>query len=330
MTDFCVKGKNMDIRKIEPGEIDAVLEVFANNFFDDRYYQGWYKDKKEMMDDFREVMTWTLENGWNMGAYEGGYLVGMALTFLLRKLDDYMFGEFFGNEGNLHDRMKEHIGCIYVFAVCVNEEHRHKGVATELFSSILDPCEEYVADTTNKIAKRMLEKRHFVFNRIEWDKDWWESAHRTKLYERDSTKLPDGDWYGDKIVESTPPFPDGTAWKPEQSGKRLIYGKPLVVGDTLSMLYTNEKTTWLGFYPVKAWGRTFYGAEHCVVVGVDDHGIALLYSIEDIGTFRNRIRRYTWDDVCNNLASGHFVKTGCSDEQYIKYMPYHFSKGLVV
>ena len=86
----------VEIRKIEPGEIDAVLEVFANNFFDDRYYQGWYKDKKEMMDDFREVMTWTLENGWNMGAYDGGNLVGMALTFPLRKLDDHMFGEFFG------------------------------------------------------------------------------------------------------------------------------------------------------------------------------------------------------------------------------------------
>lgn len=324
----------MDIRKIEAGEIDAVLKVFADNFFDDPYYKGWYENKQAMMDDFREVMTWTLENGWNMGAYEGGYLVGMALTFPLRKLDDHMFEEFFGeleycpsgSPDGLYHCMKNHIDCIYIFAVCVNEGHRRKGVATELFASILDPCEEYIADTTNKIAKRMMEKRHFLFNRIKYDKDWWESAYRTKLYERDKTKLPDEDWYGSKIVESTPPFPDGTAWKPEQSGHRSIYGKPLIVGDTLSILYENEKLTWFGFYPVKGWGgRIFYGAEYCTVVGVDDYGIALLYSIDVHGAFSNYIKKYTWDDVCNNLASGHFIKTGCSNEQYIKYMPYHFS-----
>ena len=316
----------MEIRRIETGEIDAVLEVFANNFFDNQYYKGMYKGKTEMMDDFRECMTWTLENGWNMGAYDGGNLVGMALTFPLRKLDDHMFKEFFGEPeyspsgyaDGLYHRMKDHIDCIYIFAVCVNEEHRRKGIANELFSSILDPCEEYIADVTDKIARRMLGKRHFLFNRMKYNIDWWEEAYRTKLYERDATQLPDEKWYNcitvERFVDS--PFDDGTAWHPEQSGLRAIYGKPLHVGDTLSMLFDDDekrarKLGWFGFYPVKGWGgRTYYGAEYCTVVGIDEYGISLLYSIES-DDFKNYVKRIRWEGVCGHLASGFFRKTDC-------------------
>ena len=171
----------MDIRRIEPNEIDAVLEVFANNFFGDRYYKGWYKDKKEMMDDFREVMEWTLENGWNMGAYEEGSLVGMALTFPLGKLDDHMFGEFFGTEGELHDLMKRHLDSTYIFAVCVNEENRCKGIATELFGSILEEGTSYISDTTSEIGQHMFGKRGFSLERMNTTDDFWHKAYRPAL-----------------------------------------------------------------------------------------------------------------------------------------------------
>ena len=171
----------MDIRKIEAGEIDAVLEVFANNFFDDPYYRGWYENKQAMMDDFREVMTWTLENGWNIGAYEDGYLIGIALTFPLQKLDNYMFGEFFGNEGELYDTMKNHLDSTYIFAICVNEENRHKGIATELFSSILEEGTSYVSDTTSEIGRHMFGKRGFSLERMNVTDDFWHTAYREAL-----------------------------------------------------------------------------------------------------------------------------------------------------
>ena len=171
----------MDIRRIEAGEIDAVLKVFADNFFDDPYYRGWYDDKQAMMDDFREVMTWTLENGWNMGAYEKGYLVGIALTFPLQKLDNYMFGEFFGNEGELYNTMKNHLDSTYIFAICVNEENRRKGIATELFSSILEEGTSYISDTTSEIGQYMFGKRGFSLERMNATDDFWHTAYREAL-----------------------------------------------------------------------------------------------------------------------------------------------------
>ncbi len=179
----------MDIRRIEPNEIDAVLEVFADSFFDDQYYKGAYSDKQAMMDDFREVMTWTLENGWNMGSYENGYLIGMALTFPLRKLDDRMFGEFFGSEGVLHDTMRNSLDANFLFAMCVDEAHRGKGVANALFDSVLDEGVAYIGDTTSVMSRRMCEKRGFKTERFSETDDWWYKVYRPALVEQETMAL---------------------------------------------------------------------------------------------------------------------------------------------
>lgn len=173
--------KCFKMRPIRLNELDAVLRMFAENFFDDVYYLGAYADKASMEDDFRECMTWILENGNNVGVYDRDSIIGMALSFPLDKLDDHMFGEFFGEEGVLYNEMKAHLDSTFLFAICIDHDYRGMFIGSRLFEAILDDDKSYIGDTTGIISLGMCQRRGFECKPFNENDSWWNRVYRPAL-----------------------------------------------------------------------------------------------------------------------------------------------------
>ena len=154
-------------------DLDSSVGLFVECFFHDKYYDGMYPDEGSMRDDFRRYFAWMLENGCGIGAFHDGELVGETVSFPMRKLDEQMFIDFFGEEGCLHDEMSRHMDSVFLFDICVSERFRGNGVASRLFDMALTDGQSYIGDTTGDISREMCLRRGFKVEKMQDGNDWW-------------------------------------------------------------------------------------------------------------------------------------------------------------
>lgn len=167
------------IKRLDAKQCNAALELYAESCHNDRFFcklfktDDCYADIKKYF--YTDVWT-TIQVGNAYGAFAGKQLVGVLLGFDLqhwynsyRKEFDHVFNfdndeasYWFETVDTYFRTLDKRI--LYVYAICVDEQFRRKGVASMMIKELCSQFERnysIVSDATNPVAMSMWFKNRF-------------------------------------------------------------------------------------------------------------------------------------------------------------------------
>lgn len=166
------------IKKIPVRDFNKVMDLFAESCRSDRFYRSVFHEDdcfSTIKQQFNMDVWRTLQYGEAVGAYVSKELIGVLLGVNLQVWEDkhrsdldHLFG--CSRTGQLEALLSygQYSGCqtTYVYTICVDEQFRRRGIASELVKELCTLTKResvVVSDTENLGAKELWLHSGFTF-----------------------------------------------------------------------------------------------------------------------------------------------------------------------
>ena len=187
----------MYLKKLQVCDVNEVLHLFCDCFYEDNYYNDIFPNissrKNDMSTKFKESITLCIQQGLSDGVFnDSNDLISFILLFDYKKLLTNQKNDFlklfsinlekeipFNHE--IHEKAQKMDGrVIYILSIGVSDSYRRKGIASALVDNTLStyPNANIIGDVSNVHSLCIYKTRNFLIEEIR--KDYFLVTHFKK------------------------------------------------------------------------------------------------------------------------------------------------------
>lgn len=175
-----------DICKIKSSDINELLSLFINCFYDDYYYSKIFPDissrNKQMKEKFLAPISFCVNYGEAYKITDDVEMIAFILLFdydKTKNINNKMFNIIFKGEDNnsslpykkeIHNRIDLiNKKVFYLLSICVHKDYRRLGIASKFIDFILKmhKNDSVVSDISNIESLSIYTSRNFIVKNID-------------------------------------------------------------------------------------------------------------------------------------------------------------------
>ena len=179
-------GKKTIIKKIDDKNIAEVISLLCLSFYNDTYFKKLFPNSatrmKDMGEQFKPCLFFSLRNGFSTGVFDKGKLVALSIAVdysaLCKDKEIYkstfmtdVIDEAYPIKLKLEEKMSKFTGnTLYHMLIAVDESYRKMGIATSFIDYMIKTygeCYNIIADVSSEISLLIYKKRGFNIEEID-------------------------------------------------------------------------------------------------------------------------------------------------------------------